>query len=103
LATGVSQVGKKRRTGRGKAPLQGLSNDWFRVKGPEKGIIPTKALRIIQSPLLSDYSGLQGSINRRIAGTGIGQAKVRKALNSPMADELRKYISSARLGAAYED
>jgi hypothetical protein len=103
LFAGSAKAGTTRTTGRGKSPLQGIVNDWYRIKGAEKGILPTKALRIIQSPLFSDYSGLQGTINRRIAGTGLGQKAARDLMQEEWAKQLRYGISGARLGAAYED
>jgi hypothetical protein len=103
LFTGVKGAGRKRLTGRGKAPLQQLSNDWFNVKGAERGIIPTKALRLIQSPLFSDFSGMQGTVNRRIAGTGMGQKTMRELMEEEMIQNLRYGISGARLGAGIEE
>jgi hypothetical protein len=103
LTTGITGATTKRQRGRGIGPMMDLEADWYAAKGTQPGILPSWAMRAIQSPLFSDFTGLQGTLNRRIAGTGIGQKNMRDLIQQYQASALRDYISPARFGAALEE
>lgn len=100
LNAGARAAANKYTRGGETQPFMQFLDDAFETRGEVPGVIPTQSRRFIQAV---PGFGVAGTINRRIAGEGIGQKQARKILESELAKQLRYGVSGARLGAAYED
>jgi hypothetical protein len=99
LLGGNAQAGHKSLRAVGKGPYTQYLDDAFKAIGDEHQPLLTASRAMIQR--IPSFG--TGSVGRRLAGTGLGQESTRKAVEKYYPDLLRKYISGARLGAAYEE
>lgn len=103
LNQGARAAANKYTRGTARQPYMQYLDDAYTAHGQVPGVLPSAALRVIQSPVFFDPAGLVGFTSRRLAGTGLGQKEARRVLESELAKQLRYGVSGARAGAAIVD
>jgi hypothetical protein len=100
LLTGQTQAANKYVLGIGDEPYNQFLDDAFEMIGTQQEPLLGTARAILKE--IPDIFQT-GRLGRRIAGTGLGQRRLRELARDHYPDALRNWYSGARFGAAYED